>query len=201
MIALRFRTLLFGLTLALASRGAQASGGDAGAEIRRAGCRVYTKSVDAGGVATVTAECRWPLGHDAVLALLRSPQRLRDAISSLAECRKLPDGRVVQVHRVGWPLGDRQVTLDWRERRLPAGGVRFDYRRALQQEPLGEGRVEIREDEGRWEIRPDGAGGTRLVYTSRYDAGGALRPFVVRRFQKHGIASSLEELRAAVAAR
>ena len=201
MIAPRLRKLLLGLPLALATADAAEARGEANAEIRRAGCRIYTKAVDPGGVATVAAECRWPLAHDAVLALLRSPQRLRDAITSLAECRKLPDGRVVQVHRVGWPLGDRQVTLDWRERRLPAGGVRFDYRRAQQQEPLGAGRVEIREDEGRWEIRPDGAGGTRLVYTSRYDAGGALRPFVVRRFQKHGIASSLEELRAAVATR
>jgi hypothetical protein len=45
------------------------------------------------------------------------------------------------------------------------------------------------------------AGGTQLYYTSRYDAGGTLKPFLVRRFQKEGIATSLEELRAAVAGR
>jgi len=201
MPASRLRSLLLALLAALATPAAAEARGDGSAEIRRAGCRVYTERVDADGVATVTADCRWPLELEAVLATLRSPQKLTVALTSLADWRRLPDGRVVQVHRVGWPLGDRQVTLDWRERRLPAGGVRFEYRRAANQEPLADGRVGIREDEGRWEIRRDGERGTRLVYTSRYDAGGALKPFLVRRFQKHGIASSLEELRTAIAAR
>jgi hypothetical protein len=193
---------LLALALAIAAAaGAAAQPLERGAEIRRAGCRVYTESVDTNGVATVTAECRWPLELSAVLATLRNPQKLTAALTSLGDWRRLPDGRVLQVHRVGWPLADRQVTLDWRERALPTGGIRFEYRRAARQEPLGKGRVGIREDEGRWEIRPDGERGTRLVYTSRYDAGGALKPFLVRRFQRHGIASSLEELRTAIAAR
>jgi Polyketide cyclase / dehydrase and lipid transport len=169
--------------------------------IERAGCLVRTARIDARGVATVSADCHWEISPEAVLATMRSPETLSEALSSLGDCQRLPDGRVLQVHKVGWPLADRQVTLDWRESALPEGGVRFDYRRAEKQEPLSEGRVAIVEDEGLWTIRPDGAGGTRLSYTSRYDAGGSLKPWVVRRFQKDGIAASLEELRAAMTGR
>jgi Polyketide cyclase / dehydrase and lipid transport len=167
-------------------------------DLMRAGCRVRTAQVDVRGIATVAAECSWQRTPDAVLGVLRNPALLGAALSSLGECKRLPGGRVLQVHTVGWPLDDRQITLDWRETALPDGGVRFDYARAAQQEPLGAGRVEILEDEGRWEIRPDGAGGTKLSYSSRYDAGGNLKPWVVRRFQKDGIATSLEELLAVV---
>ena len=167
-------------------------------DITRAGCRVRTTNVDARGIATVAADCHWQRTPDAVLGIMRDPPRLADALSSLGECKKFPGGRVLQVHSVGWPLDDRQITLDWRESALPDGGVRFDYKRAAKQEPLGEGRVQILKDEGFWEITADGKGGTNLSYTSRYDAGGNLKPWVVRRFQKDGIATSLEELLAAV---
>ena len=191
---------LAGLALSLAlSRGAYA-GNEArdDQDLLRAGCRVHTASVDARGVATVAAECRWARAPAAMLEVLRNPEQLGAALSTLAECKRLPGGRVLQVHTVGWPLDDRQVTLDWRETALPDGTVRFAYQRAARQEPLGEGRVEIVEDDGLWEIRSDGAGGTRLSYTSRYDAGGSLKPWVVRRFQKDGIATSLAELLAAL---
>jgi hypothetical protein len=172
------------------------SAGEAGA-VARAGCLVRTTQVDARGVATVAAECRWPLTVDAVVATIRNPAKLADALSSLADCRRLPDGRVLQVHSPGWPLGDRQVTLDWHETELPGGGMRFEYQRAQRQEPLAAGRVAIGDHVGRWEILPDPHGGTRLSYTSHYDAGGSLKPWLVRRFQKDGVASSLAELRAA----
>ena len=167
-------------------------------DLMRAGCRVRTTQVDARGMATVAADCHRQRAPEAVLGVLRDPAKLASALSSLGECKRLPGGRVLQVHTVGWPLDDRQITLDWRETALPDGGVRFDYARSAQQEPLGKGRVAILEDEGFWEIRGDGAGGTKLAYSSRYDAGGNLKPWVVRRFQKDGIATSLEELLAAV---
>jgi len=180
--------------------GAERDGGAAGT-IERAGCRVHTEAIDARGVATVAAECHWAVATEAVLATLRNPAKLGAALSSLAECRRLPDGRLLQVHAVGWPLEDRQVTLDWREAALEDGGLRIHVQRAEQQEPLVAGRSAILESEGRWEIRPDGAGGTKLSYHSRYDAGGNLKPWLVRRFQKNGVATSLEELRSAVASR
>ncbi|MFI5320788.1 MAG: SRPBCC family protein [Myxococcota bacterium] len=196
------RVLALALSPAFAGGSASAEvTGDEARELLRAGCSVRTLEIDARGVATVAAECAWPLAPERVLATLRDPQKLGDSLTSLGEFRRLSDGRVLQVHTIGWPLDDRQVTLDWRESALPEGGMRFDYRRAARQEPLADGRVGIIEDEGRWLIRPDGAGGTRLSYRSRYDAGGSLKPWLVRRFQRGGIAASLAELRAAVAAR
>jgi hypothetical protein len=191
------------LTLAFAfSAGAGAEHGwGAAGTIERAGCRVRMEAIDARGVATVAAECHWAVATEAVLATLRNPGKLDEALSALAECRRLPDGRVLEVHAVGWPLEDRQVTLEWREAALEDGGLRIHVQRAERQEPLVAGRSAILESEGRWEIRPDGAGGTKLSYHSRYDAGGNLKPWLVRRFQKDGVATSLEELRSAVASR
>jgi carbon monoxide dehydrogenase subunit G len=180
---------------------ARSASTDDDAILERAGCRVRTAEIDARGIATVAAECEWPLPADAVLGTLRKPEKLGEALSSLSECRRLADGRVLQVHSVGWPLEDRQVTLDWNETALADGGVRIDVRRATRQEPLARGRVAIASSEGRWEIHPAQNGGTRLTYRSRYDAGGNLKPWLVRRFQKNGIAASLEELRSAAATR
>jgi hypothetical protein len=171
---------------------------EADADLSRAGCTVRTAAVDDQGISLVQAACTWQdVAPQAVLAVLRDPARLARALSTLAECRRLPDGRLVQVHRVGWPIDDRQITLDWSESALPGGGTRFDYHGSAAQEALVDGRVQIRIDEGSWEIRPGASGGTRLRYTSRYDAGGNLKPWVVRAFQTSGIATSLAELRAA----
>ncbi len=166
-------------------------------ELVGGGCRVRTVALAESGVAEVEARCAWDVPADSVLAILRDPERLGAALHALAECRRLADGRILQVHTVGWPLADRQVTLDWREEPLDAGGTRFVYGRSARQEPLAAGRVEIAIDEGLWEVSEQARGGTALVYTSRYDAGGALEPFLVRRFQREGIARSLAELRAA----
>ena len=192
---LRAAALALALALPLA-----ANADEADAALWRAGCSVRSAEVDAQGISRVLAACFWrDVAPEAVLAVLRDPPRLARALSTLSECRRLPDGRLLQVHSVGWPIDDRQITLDWQETLLPGGGVRFDYRGSVLQEPVERGRVLIRVDEGMWEIRPGDSGGTRLRYTSRYDAGGNLKPWVVRAFQKNGIATSLTELRAAAA--
>jgi len=165
-----------------------------------ASCRARTEHVDARGVATVSAECAWPLSPRDVLATLRDHATLASALSSLGEGWRLPDGRVVQVHQPGFPFEDRQVMLDWREFPLADGGMRISYRSAAEQVPLPPHRTSIREDEGRWLVLSDGAGGARVSYTSRYDAGGNLKPWLVRRFQRAGIARSLAEIRAAAEA-
>ena len=169
--------------------------------LERAGCRVHTTAVDAQGVATVAAECEWPIATHELVATLRDPARLGEALSSLRSSERLPDGRVVQVHQPGWPFEDRQVTLDWRETALADGGLRIETAPAARQEPIRAGRTSIRESRSLWEIFPSPAGGTRLSYLSRYDAGGSLKPWLVRRFQKYGIAATLAELRAALSTR
>lgn len=169
-----------------AAAGAEADGG----------CRVRTAAVDMDGVATIAARCDWGVAPATLVAVLREPARLDAALSTLRECRAIPGGRV-EVHSIGWPIDDRQVTLDWRERSLAGGGTRFDFSRAARQEPLGTGRVEVPLEEGFWRVRPRTGGGARLEYETRYDGGGNLAPALTRRFQESGVAQSLAELRAA----
>ncbi len=161
-----------------------------------ADCRIRTVAVDDDGVATVEARCHWDVEPARLAAILRDPARLGAALSTLSECRAVPGGRV-EVHSIGWPIADRQVTVDWREQALPDGGTRFTYTRAQRQEPLLQGRVQIEIDEGWWEVRKDASGGSTLAYSSRYDAGASLAPFAVRAFLGDGIEKSLAELRVA----
>ncbi len=164
-----------------------------------ADCRIRTVAVDGDGVATVEARCHWDVEPARLVAILRDPARLGAALSTLSECRAVPGGRV-EVHSVGWPLADRQVTVDWREQALPDGGTRFTYARSQRQEPLAPGRVQIEIDEGWWEVRKNARGGATLAYSSRYDAGASLAPFAVRAFVGDAIEKSLAELRAAAEA-
>jgi hypothetical protein len=160
------------------------------------GCRIRTAAVDEAGIATIEAHCKWDVPPAWLLTILRDPAQLGAALSTLSECRAVP-GRRVEVHSVGWPLADRQVTVDWSEQALADGGTRFSYARSRRQEPLAEGRVQIEIDEGWWEVRSGASGGATLAYSSRYDAGANLEPFIARPFLDEGIAKSLRELREA----
>jgi len=176
-----------------------AAGEPRGAAVRQgeAGCAVRVGPADAQGISSVTAECHWPIAPAHVIAIIRDQEDLDQVLSSLAESTGLPDGRVVQVHSMGTFVADRQVTLRVGGYGLADGGFRLDFRRAERQERLGAGRVQIAHEQGWWEIHPDGSGGTRLGYALRYDPGGNLRPWLVRRFQEAGVARSLDELRRA----
>lgn len=161
------------------------------------GCLVRTDDVDEGGVAEVSADCRWPIPPEYVVGIVRDQDAIDEVLSSLSESTLLPDGRVFQVHSMGWVAADRQVTLRFRTHRLADDGLRSDFERAAEQQPLAPGRVQITLDRGWWEIHPDGRGGTHLRYAVCYDAGGNLKPWLVHRFQKAGVALSMEELRLA----
>ena len=161
------------------------------------GCRVRTDDVDARGVAEVSADCRWSIPPEQVVGIVRDQDAIDEVLSSLSESTLLPDGRVLQVHSLGWAAADRQVTLRFHTRRLADDGLRSNFECATEQQRLAAGRVQITVHRGWWEIHPDGRGGTHLRYSVRYDAGGKLRPWIVRRFQKAGVARSMEELRLA----
>lgn len=200
--ARRNRRLALGCAALLAlpaiSSGREAQGGparpdDAGGS----GCFVRAGVKDASGIAEVTADCWWPILPERVIAIVRNQDEIDEVLSSVSESTLLPDGRVVQVHTMGWPFADRQVTLLFRGQALLDGGHRIEFRRAREQQRLRDGAVQIALDRGWWEIRPDGEGATHLRYGVRYDAGGGLQPWLVRRFQKTRIAQSLEEVRRA----
>jgi hypothetical protein len=161
------------------------------------GCVVRVGEKDASGIAEVTADCWWPILPERVIAIVRNQDDIDEVLSSVSESTLLPDGRVVQVHAMGWPVADRQVTLLFRGHALLDGGHRIEFRRARDQQRLRDGAVQIALDQGWWEVRPDGEGSTHLRYGVRYDAGGNLQPWIVRKFQKTRIARSLEEVRRA----
>lgn len=162
-------------------------------------CAIELARVDA-GVGTFVARCRWAVAPRFVAGIVGDSRRVAEASTSLAESRKLPDGRVVNVHSPGWPISDRQSTLAIEKTPLADGGLVLAYRLAPQQEPLGRGRVQALRDEGRWDIRGDGAGGTSLRYESRYDPGGDLPLGLVRRTVRSSLEESLGEILAAARA-
>lgn len=168
----------------------------AGPEARTEGCTVERAATDARGIATYRSLCRWSVGHELVARALGDKQLMEASNANLGKGRTLPDGRSINVHtHLG--IADRQSTLEGEREALPGGGLRLRYWSSPRQAPLEPGRVQVLVDEGVWEILPDGAGGTQLRYEMRYDPGGNLRPWLVRRFQAAGIASSLDALRRA----
>jgi hypothetical protein len=160
------------------------------------GCAIALARTDAAGVATYTAECRWPVEARFVAEIVGDPAAIAAASTSLAESTRLGDGRVVNVHSPGWPIDDRQSTIAIEKQPLPEGGLLLAYSLAREQAPLGRGRVQARRDDGRWEIRAD-AGGTLLRYETTYDAGGNLPVSLVQRTVRSSVAESLAELLAA----
>ena len=164
------------------------------------GCTVVRTATDAEGVGTFVSECRWTVAFEFVERVFTEDDLLEDANSNLGDGVDLGDGRSITVHTPGFPIADRQSTLESQREPLPGGGFRSRYWQSARQAQLEPGRVQVRIDEGTWEIRPVEGGGTALHYEMRYDAGGNLAPWVVRRFQAKGIASSLDEMRRAAEA-
>jgi hypothetical protein len=164
------------------------------------GCTVVRTATDAEGVGTFVSECRWAVAYEFVERAFSDDELLEEANSNLGEGIDLGDGRSINVHTPGFPIADRQSTLESQREPLPGGGFRSLYWQSARQAPLEPGRVQVRIDEGTWQIRPAEGGGTALRYEMRYDAGGNLAPWVVRRFQAKGIATSLDEMRRAAEA-
>ncbi len=160
-------------------------------------CSVRVVGKDAHGVAEIAATCRWPVPHGRVAEILRDQDNIDEVLSSVSESTLLADGRVLQVHSLGFGIADRQVTLAFRIESLEDRGIRLHFRRAPEQEQLREGRVEIRMDTGFWRVSSDGGGGTRLDYSVRYDAGGHLEPWLVTRFMRSGVERAMAEVRRA----
>jgi hypothetical protein len=188
---------------ALLALPAASSGGEAQVasirpgDVGRSGCLVHMGAKDTNGIAEGTADCWGPILPERVIEILRNQDDIDKVLSSVSESTMLPDGRVVQVHTMGWAVADRQVTLLFREYALLDGGYHIDFRRASDQRRPREGTVPIARDRGWWEIPPYGEDGTHLRYKVRYDAGGNLRPWIVRKWQRGRIAQALEEVRRA----
>lgn len=158
------------------------------------GCTVERTGEDARGIGTYVSECRWAIRAEHVARALGDRDLMEASNENLGDVVDLGDGRTVNVH-THFGVADRQSTIEGASERLPGGGLRQRYWSSSRQAPLEPGRVQVLVDEGVWEIVPDGAGGTHLRFEMRYDPGGNLKPWLIRRFQAAGIASSLDALR------
>lgn len=166
--------------------------GDRKVVAERAGCSISVGDRDANGLDLIIADCVWPVATDKVIAAVKGPET-HDFLGSVKESTKLPDGRIKQVH-VASGIADRGITLSFTDQTLPDGGFKTSWTRAAKQEPLGEDIVDVPVDDGWWEVHPDGAN-TKVTYGLRYDVGGKVPTWLVRGFQKGGIADLVEEMR------
>jgi hypothetical protein len=182
------------LMLALISLAGLAAPSAALAEARVAGCTVTLTGVDEHDVPSFRGECEWSIAPTWVTAVLTDPERLDRGSSLLEQSRRLPDGRIVNVQKTGWPFENRQSTVAVQDERLPNGGVRRSYRLAEEQAPLADGAVQVAVDEGRWEVSAS-SNGTRVVLEMRYAPGGNLPARVVQSMSPKYIAKGLDELR------
>jgi hypothetical protein len=182
------------LVLALLLLPLAAQAGDRKVVAERAGCSISVGDRDAAGLDLIIADCTWPVATDKVIAAVKSPEK-HDFLASVKESTKLADGRILQVH-VASGIADRQITLAFTNETLADGGFKTSWTRAAKQEPLQEDCVDAPVDDGYWEVRPNGAGSTKVIYGLRYGLGGKVPTWLVRGFQKGGIADLVEEMRA-----
>jgi hypothetical protein len=179
----------FGLVVVLGT--ASAASGD---EARVPGCTVKLVGVDARNVPTFRGECVWSVAPAWVAAVLTDPVKLDLSSSLLESSARLPDGRIVNLQKTGWPFEDRQSTIVVEDEPLPGGGVLRRYRLADSQAPVSEGVVQVAVDEGTWEVaeHPDGV---RVVLEMAYAPGGNLPVSLVQSMSPKYIAKGLDELR------
>lgn len=179
--------LLLGLTTA-----AQAEERKVVAE--RADCSISVGDRDADGNNLVLADCTWPIAPEKVIAAVADVEAHARVLSSVKESTRLPDGRVLQIH-VASGISDRQITLDFTDEKRPDGSFKTSWTRSAKQEPLREDMVDAPLDDGSWEVIPVSATESKVNYSLRYDPGGRVPTWIVRAFQKGGIADIVEEMR------
>ncbi len=156
-------------------------------------CEITVGDRDAEGNNLVLSYCSWKEPLKSIKAVFANFQEHDTYMDSVVESTQLPDGRVLQVHQADG-ISDRQITLDFSEENFEDGGYKVSWTRSAKQEPLLDGRVEALIDDGSWMVRPGEGGLNKVVYSLRYDPGGRVPGFIVRAFQKSGIAKMLVEM-------
>ena len=165
-------------------------------EAKVPGCTVKLVSVDAQNVPTFRGECAWSVPPAFLTAVLTDPARLDASSSLLIASDRLPDGRIVNVQKTGWPFEDRQSTIEVKDAPLAGGGIERQYKLASQQVTPRKGAVQVGVDEGSWRIGP-APEGSSVVLEMRYEPGGNLPTRIVQTMSPKYIAKGLDELRVA----
>ena len=156
-------------------------------------CELTAGDRDKEGNNLMLCYCDWKAPLATIKEIFKDSGEHDTYMSSVVESTVLADGRVFQVHRADG-IADRQITLDFSEEDFEDGGYRVSWTRSAKQEPLAEGRIDAPLDDGYWEVRPGEGGVNKVVYSLRYDPGGRVPTFIVRAFQKNGLAVLLNEM-------
>jgi hypothetical protein len=182
---MRFALILF----ALCSLAAPAWAGEE--------CSLQIGDFDADHAALCTGSCRWTdIAPNDVVRVLQKPGQWHRTFRPLVAGRLLPDGRLVQIYKAK-PFAQRQVTVEF-EVNDSGDGYRVSWSKALKQEPVSEGLLEIRRFDGWWEVRPDGEGGSIVTHGARFDPGDDIPAVLVRKGMPIQIRRLLRQLRRAV---
>jgi hypothetical protein len=159
----------------------------------RADC-VITVGDRVGVTDLVIADCQWPIAASTIIPVIKDAGIHHQVMSSVVRSDKVSDLLFHQVHQASG-ISDREVTLKFTVQTY-ADGVKVSWTRAAAQQPMtDEDNVQAVQDDGYWEVRDNGDGTSHVFYGLRYDPGGRVPSWVVRAFQKSGIADIVEEMR------
>jgi len=151
------------------------------------------------GVVPMRAECHWPdIAPDKVHALLGAwgdHDRYWSSVQSSDV--KRTDGARTWVHQVHQSKGiaDRECIVVMQSESID-GGTKYHWTLDQGQLQVGDGRVEVAQSDGFWEITAHPDGGTRAIHQLSYDPGGSVPGFLVRWFQTSGLTAVVTELEA-----
>jgi hypothetical protein len=187
----RLLWLLTGGALLLTSATAVAA--DRKVVAKAAECEITAGDRDERGNNLMLCYCDWEVPLENLKAAFKNVEEHDTYMTSVVESTVLPDGRVLQVHQADG-ISDRQITLDFSEENFDDGGYKVSWTRSSKQEPLLDSRIDPPMDDGSWMVRPGEGGVNKVVYSLRYEPGGRVPGFIVRAFQKNGIAEVLVEM-------
>lgn len=160
---------------------------------QRADC-VITVGDRVGATDLVIADCQWPIPASTIIPVVKDAGIHDEINSSVVSSVKAGDLLFHQVHQASG-ISDREVTLKFTIDTL-SDGVKVSWTKAPTQQPMtDEDNVRAIQDDGYWEVHDNGDGTSRVLYGLRYDPGGRVPSWVVRAFQKGGIADIVEEMR------
>ena len=194
MMQCRFWMGLFALMMLVTSTALAA---DRKVVAKAADCEITAGDRDERGNNLMLCYCDWKAPLESIKAAFKNVEEHDTYMTSVVESTVLADGRVLQVHQADG-ISDRQITLDFSEESFAEGGIKVSWTRSKQQEPLQKGRIDPPMDDGSWTVHPGELGVNKVIYSLRYEPGGRVPGFIVRAFQKDGIAEVLVEMLAVV---
>lgn len=158
---------------------------------------VFYKGTTTKGITPIRAVCDWehipPTNLD---SLLGEAADYDQYFSGLASCEPAPtingENRVLQIHRYNG-LTARAAFIEFERKQIPNGN-RYAYTKSADQTNLKKEFVEINTHTGHWDVIRRKVG-SRLIFESRYAAGGAVPNFLIRWFQGAGTRKVVADLK------